>query len=92
MRNLGKEPLNNLHVVSTWFDARGRAVASHTDLVDLMTVGPGQTSTFRAATPVRAEMVTFRLEFRSDLGTLLLTQDGSLPPERAVATAGTTTR
>ncbi len=92
MRNLGRDPLNNLHVVSTWFDARGTAVASHTDLVDFISVGPGQTSTFRATTPVRPEMVTFRLEFRSDVGTLLLTQDGSLPPERAVATSGTTPR
>ena len=52
----------------------------HVDLVDLKQVMPGEISTFRSIARARPEMSTFRLEFQTDLGTLLTAQDISLTP------------
>jgi hypothetical protein len=80
IRNLTQEPLTNLQVVSTWFDRQGQPIDVHVDLVDLMQVMPGEVSTFRSVVRAGPEMATFRLEFQSDRGTLLLTHEGSPTP------------
>jgi hypothetical protein len=80
VRNLTQEGLTNLQVVSTWFDQQGRIIDVQVDLVDLKQLMPGEISTFRSVARARPQMSMFRLEFRSDLGTLLLSQDSSPTP------------
>ena len=80
IKNLTREPLTNLQVVSTWFDRQGQAIDEHVDLVDLKQMMPGAISTFRSVVRARPEMATFRLEFHSDRGTRLFAQDSSQTP------------
>ena len=75
--NLSSETLTNLHVVSTWFDHQSKVVDSHVDLVDLKRIAPGESSTFRSATPARPEIARLRLAFESDFGALLLAVEDS---------------
>jgi hypothetical protein len=80
IKNLTREPLTNLQVVSTWFDRQGQPIDEHVDFVDVKQVMPGAISTFRSVVRARPEMATFRLEFHSDRGTRLLAQDSSQTP------------
>lgn len=80
VRNLTDQPLSNVQVVSTWFDRQGRTVASHSDMVDLKQLMPGETSAFRTITGVHPDMATFSLEFRSAVGRRLQARDDSQAP------------
>jgi hypothetical protein len=78
--NLTGQALNNVQVLSTWYDNQGKAVAAHTDMVDLKQLLPGETSAFRTITSVQPSMTTYRLEFRSAVGRPLATRDDSQGP------------
>jgi hypothetical protein len=80
IRNLTGQALNNVQVLSTWYDDQGKAVAAHTDMVDLKQLLPGETSAFRTMTSVQPSMMTYRLEFRSAVGRPLAARDDSKAP------------
>ena len=65
VKNVSGEPLHNVAVVATWYDADGRLVKTSTALIGHNPFVPGNTSEFRVVTPGAQEMKRFSLEFRA---------------------------
>lgn len=75
IKNLTEQRISNIQAVTTWYDAKDMRLTVDTEMIDLKTLQPGQTSPFRTISRFQPNMSRFKVEFRSQVGEPLIVRN-----------------
>ena len=75
VKNISDEPLRNVAVVATWFDANDGFITSDDALIEYNPILPGQTSPFKTMTTSNPAMKKYTVSFKELMGGQIPTDD-----------------